>query len=70
MFLADKYEPRKLKRRPELQRVADAAQVGLLEGALAYLELMDEDSRSGGRGAHPLQTETLAYLRSAVRGRA
>ena len=68
MFLADKYEPRKLKRRPELQRVADATQVGLLEGALAYLELMDEDRRVHGWTVHPLQTETLAYLRSAVRG--
>lgn len=70
MFLADKFEPHKLARRPELQRVADAAQIGLLEGALAYLELMDEDHRAKGSGVHPLQTETLAYLRAVVRGHA
>lgn len=70
MFLADKFEPRKLKRRPALQRVADATEVGLLEGALAYLELMEGDGQAKGKAAHPLQTETLAWLRSAVRGRA
>ncbi len=70
MFLADKFEPNKLKRRPTLQRVADAAEVGLLEGALAYLELMEEDGQAKGWDIHPLQTETLAWLRSQVRAHA
>lgn len=64
MFVADKIEPHKVARRPELQRVVDAAEDSLEHAALAYLELMDEHGRETGWLTHPLQTETLAFLRA------
>ena len=64
MFVADKIEPHKVSRRPELQRVVDAAEDSLEGAALAYLELMDEHGRETGWLTHPLQTRTLAFLRS------
>jgi predicted HD superfamily hydrolase involved in NAD metabolism len=67
MFVADKVEPHKLARRPELQKVIDAASRSLEAGALAYLELERADLRTAGIEPHPLAEETLAWLRRHVR---
>ncbi len=64
MFVADKIEPHKVARRPDLAVVVAAAERSLGAAALAYLELMEEQGRRAGWAVHPLQTETLAYLRA------
>ena len=53
MFVADKIEPAKLARRPELQRVIDLAGDSLEAAALAYLELEAERSVREGFTLHP-----------------
>ena len=53
MFVADKIEPAKLARRPELQRVIDLAEDSLEAAALAYLELEAERSVREGFTLHP-----------------
>ena len=68
MFVADKVEPDKLRRRPELQVVADAAERSLEAGALAYLDLMAGDGEYGARVGHPLAEETRGWLRGRVLG--
>ena len=68
MFVADKIEPHKVARRAELQRVVDAAEDSLEAAALGYLELMDEHGRATGWLTHPLQAETLAFLRTRRHG--
>ena len=63
MFVADKIEPHKVARRPDLEVVVAAAEDSLEAAARAYLELMEEQGRRSGWAVHPLQTETLAFLR-------
>lgn len=64
MFVADKIEPHKVARRPELAAVVAAAERSLEAAALAYLELMEEQGQRTGWAVHPLQTATLAALRA------
>lgn len=64
MFVADKIEPHKVERRPDLAVVVIAADQSLEAAARAYLELMKEQGRRSGWAVHPLQTETLAFLRT------
>lgn len=64
MFVADKVEPHKVARRPDLEVVVAAAERSLEAAALAYLELMEEQGRRSGWAVHPLQVETLAFLRA------
>ena len=64
MFVADKIEPNKVERRPHLEIVVAAAERSLEAAALAYLELMESQGRRSGWATHPLQAETLAYLRA------
>ncbi len=66
MFVADKVEPDKLRRRPALQVVAEAAERSLEAGALAYLDLMARDEEYGARVSHPLAEETRGWLREWV----
>ena len=66
-FIADKIEPAKLARWAELQRVIDASERSLEEGALAYLELQAERAASEGWPVHPLAEETLRFLDVRVR---
>ena len=67
MFVADKIEPHKVARRPDLTVVVTAAERSLESAALAYLELMEEQGRRSGWAIHPLQVETLTHLRATVR---
>ena len=62
MFVADKVEPAKLARRPELQRVIDLAADSLQAAALAYLELEAERSEREGFTLHPRAIETREAL--------
>ena len=55
MFVADKVEPAKLARRPELQRVIDLAADSLQAAALAYLELEAARSEREDFTLHPLR---------------
>jgi len=64
MFVADKIEPHKVARRPGLAVVVAAAERSLEAATLAYLELMEEQGRQSGWAVHPLQVETLAFLRA------
>lgn len=66
MFVADKIEPAKLARRPELQRVIDLAEESLEAAALAYLELEAERSEREGFELHPHAIETREALVAAV----
>ena len=66
MFVADKIEPAKLARRPELQRVIDLAQDSLEAAALAYLELEAERSGREGFELHPHAIETREALTAAL----
>ena len=67
MFVADKIEPAKLARRPELQRVIDLAEDSLEAAALAYLELEVERSEREGFELHPHAIATRAALTAALR---
>ncbi|MYB40828.1 MAG: HD domain-containing protein [Chloroflexi bacterium] len=66
MFVADKIEPAKLARRPELQRVIDLAEESLEAAALAYLELEADRSEREGFELHPHAIETREALVAAV----
>ncbi len=67
MFVADKIEPAKLARRPELQRVIDLAEDSLEAAALAYLELEAARSEREGFKLHPHAIETREALPAALR---
>ena len=67
MFVADKVEPAKLARRPELQRVIDLAEGSLERAALAYLEGQVEQAEREGFVLHPLSIETREALAARVR---
>ncbi len=62
MFIADKVEPAKLARRPELQRVIAAAEGSLEAAALVYLELQAEQAAHERFALHPLAIETREAL--------
>ncbi len=62
MFVADKVEPAKLARRPELQLVIEAAERSLEAAALAYLELQAEQAAREGFALHPQAIETREAL--------
>ena len=66
MFVADKIEPAKLARRPELQRVIDLAEESLEAAARAYLELEADRSEREGFELHPHAIETREALVAAV----
>ena len=66
MFVADKIEPAKLARRPELQRVIDLAEDSLEAAALAYLELEADRSEREGFELHPQAIETREALKAAL----
>ncbi|MYA19710.1 MAG: HD domain-containing protein [Chloroflexi bacterium] len=66
MFVADKIEPAKLARRPELQRVIDLAEDSLEAAALAYLELEAERSVREGFTLHPQAIETREALAATL----
>ena len=67
MFVADKVEPAKLARRPELQRVIDVAEDSLDAAALAYLELEAARAEVEGFELHPHAIETREALTAALR---
>lgn len=69
MFVADKIEPAKLARRPELQRVIDLAEGSLEAAALAYLELEAARSERASFTLHPRAIETREALTAALNRR-
>ena len=69
MFVADKIEPAKLARRPELQRVIDLAEGSLEAAALAYLELEAARSERESFTLHPRAIETREALTAALNRR-
>ena len=69
MFVADKIEPAKLARRPELQGVIDLAEGSLEAAALAYLELEAARSERESFTLHPRAIETREALTAALNRR-
>ena len=69
MFVADKVEPAKLARRPELQRVVDLAADSLQAAALAYIQLEAARSEREGFTLHPCAIETREALTAALNRR-
>lgn len=67
VFIADKVEPKKRRKRPELDRVADLAEHSLVEAALSFLELRVEWARDAGTTEHPRALETAEALREQLR---
>ena len=61
-FIADKAEPEKLARWPELRRVLDRAYTSLEAGARAYLDLSIERGVREGWQLHPLAVATRNAL--------
>ena len=68
MFVADKVEPNKLARWTALQHVLDAAvgndghEASLERGALAYLDLRQDEAVRKGLPVHPMATLTRNHL--------
>jgi len=54
MFVADKVEPDKVRRRPELRPIAELAETSLEAAALAYLDLLMGDAVTQGWQLHPM----------------
>lgn len=61
-FVADKAEPEKLRRWPELERVLDLAADSLEAAALAYLELSAGRAEREGWRLHPVAVRTRHAL--------
>jgi len=66
IFIADKVDPRKVKRRPALAEVAALAEVSLEAAALRYLELNAARAAAEGWASHPMALTTQQALAARV----
>ena len=70
MFVADKVEPDKVRRRPELERVRTLAEADLEAAALAYLDLSLQAAVAEGWQLHPMANNARNALIARVGSRA
>ncbi len=62
MFVADKVEPRKVRRWPALEEVRNLADHSLEQAALRYLDLRLDEAIRDGLQVHPMATLTRNHL--------
>jgi predicted HD superfamily hydrolase involved in NAD metabolism len=62
MFIADKIDPHKVERNPELEQVRDLAQADLAAAVLRYLDIVIAEALREPYPIHPLTTEARNAL--------